>query len=153
MSTQSESIAEKLKAKLAAKMAAPSNPAASKYVEEIKSRDEELISALDAPFIPTAIEENSPEFKALLGDCMAACNQLSGALERIHGQEMKHYLSVINQQLRECPELTYLLPEESISAVYASMIHLSKVEISVTQAKKSKKKKSADSDIKLLDLL
>lgn len=67
--------------------------------------------------------------------------------------EMPQFLGMINQDLRQYPELTYLLSDEQIKIIYSVIRRMTDVQIKVKKAKKSGKQNVLADGKSVADLL
>ena len=86
-----------------------------------------------------AKSELSPEQALLLQNATEASAKLEAAILADEPQ-MRDFLREINAQLRQFPELLYLLTPENRSAIYRGLIKISEVEVVKATAKKAGKK-------------
>lgn len=100
----------------------------------------------------TAIEDLKPEQMAIFSAAENTLAALESQLQEQH-PDINNYLREINHQLRQFPELLYLLSAEQRSAIYRGLIHNSEIEIVKAKAKKAGSKAVLDDGRTVLDLL
>lgn len=106
---------------------------------------------MTAPNTPNA-ETLTDEQAAIFSAAELAINQLEQHLIADDG-DIRDYLRDINAQLRQFPELLYLLSKEQRSAVYRGLIKTSGIEIVKAKAKKKGQQHILDDGKSVLDLL
>lgn len=99
-----------------------------------------------------AVEDLKPEQAALFAAAETTLASLEAQLQEQH-PDINNFLREINHQLRQFPELLYLLKPEQRSAIYRGLIHNSEIEIVKAKAKKSGSKAVLDDGRSVLDLL
>lgn len=124
--------AGKLPPEVAARSASPATPKAPAQDIFAASLDTPIGQTITSPKLSSSVDEALERAQLL-------CKELENAL-RFQLPNVDNYLTEMNLQLREYPELLQLLADEEIAAVYSALRNKTNVAISVA---KSKTKKSA----------
>lgn len=108
----------------------------------------------DIPKVPAgpAVETLDNEQAALFSAAERTLQELEAQLVA-DDPDIRSYLREINQQLRQFPELLYLLQPSQRSAIYRGLIAVSEIEIVKVKAKKAGKAHVMDNGKSVLDML
>lgn len=84
----------------------------------------------------------STEQNAILNSALGQIEKLQAALER-EDPNIKNYLKMINEDIRQHPELMHLLNDDQIATVYKATMKQTNVIIEVAKSKGNKTGKAA----------
>jgi hypothetical protein len=100
----------------------------------------------------TVTTANSEPGGMTVADILPKIERLQSALEA-QAPGIENYLSEINEDLRQYPELTFLLSDEEIAPIYAAILKKTNTVIAVKTAKKKGNKGMLDDGQMVADLL